>query len=802
MSRRLVARFFTGACVALLVSFSPFWSLAAQPASKAAATPGKSSSARSQVDFARDIRPLLSDACYTCHGPDSKARATDLRLDTRAGAFADLGGYKAIVPGDLKESQLYQRITSSDADEQMPPPDSTRRLSKREIDLLRRWIEQGAQWRNHWSFERPEPQPLPQVNRGDWCRNPIDRFVLARIEAAGLEPSPQASRETLIRRLTLDLTGLPPTLQEIDNFLADVSPAAYERLVDRLLASPRYGEHMAAAWLDAARYSDTNGYQQDRTRTMWPWRDWVVRSLNAGMPFDQFTREQVAGDLLPGATRQQQLASGFHRNHMLNGEGGRIAEESRVEYVVDRVETTGAVWLGLTTGCARCHDHKYDPLSQQEFYQLYSYFNHIEETGRVDRGGNANPVMRIPTPEQQRRIDELEAQLARLATKAKLTDQEKKHRDSLKKQLGALKKSVVEVMVMRDRKQPRPTFVLRRGQYDKPDKKQPVEPAVPSVLHDLPPGAPPNRLALADWLVAPENPLTARVVVNRQWRRFFGQGLVTTAEDFGAQGEPPSHPRLLDWLALRLQETGWDVKRLHRLIVTSAAYRQSSKVTPELLERDPQNRLLARAARFRLSSLALRDQALAASGLLVGEIGGPPVKPYQPAGVWADFSLGKIKYQRDRGAALYRRSLYIFWRRSVGPTMLFDSPSRQVCTVRVSRTNSPLHALTTFNETGYVEAARNLAARLLAPRDMADKERLARGFRLATARRPEPRELEVLTAGLERALGHYKKHPEDAKKLLATGESPPPAGIDPARLAAYTAVAATILNLDEVLTRE
>jgi hypothetical protein len=573
-------------------------------------------------------------------------------------------------------------------------------------------------------------------------------------------------------------------VEELDAFLADTSEAAYERVVDRLLASPRYGEHLAADWLAAARYADTNGYQTDATRTMWPWRDWVVRALNANLPFDQFTIDQLAGDLVDHPTTDQLIATGLHRNHALNGEGGRLAEESRVEYVVDRAATTGTIWLGLTVGCARCHDHKYDPISQRDFYRLYAFFNNIDETGGVDAQGNAKPVMALT-------LDEHGPQPAP-------PPNAQPEPETNAEQPSA---PVVEVMVMRERSAPREAFVLQRGQWDQPDKTQPVTAGVPQSLPPLPDGLPVNRLALARWLVSDNHPLTSRVAVNRAWQHFFGIGLVKTSEDFGTQGERPSHPELLDWLASWYVDNGWDTKALHKLIVMSATYQQASGASAELIAMDPENRWLARGPRFRLSSQALRDQALAISGLLVEKIGGPAVHPYQPEGVWEAFSLGKIRYTQGHGDELYRRSLYTFWRRPVGPTMFFDVADRQVCTVRQSRTNTPLHALTLLNDTTYVEAARVLAQRLLADPDPSPRRRLRHAFRMATARRPREQELNSLIAALDFLRVEFAADPDAANQLIRTGEAPLPTEIDVAELAAYTGVMNVILNLDEVITR-
>jgi len=497
------------------------------------------------IDFNEQIRPILSNACYACHGPDANTREADLRLDSRAEAFADRGGYHAIVPGKPGESEIITRLKSDDEYLKMPPPDAHQQVTDEQIELIERWIESGAEWQEHWSLIPPEAVASPQVKNKSWPRNPIDAFILDRLESEGLAPSKPANKETLLRRVTLDLTGLPPTLEELDAFLADDSPGAYEKVVDRLLASPRYGEHMARYWLDAARYSDSNGYQREGTRTMWPWRDWVVRALNENMSYDQFTIEQLAGDLLPEPTRDQLVATGFHRNHMLNGEGGRIAEESRVEYVVDRVETTGTVWLGLTAGCARCHDHKFDQLTQNEFYGLYAFFNNIDETGRVDRGGNAKPVLPLPTEEQLARRKSLEAEQAQLQTRLESASEEekkslKKELEKNKKSLENLKKSYMVTMIMKNREKPRETYRLKRGQWDQPDKSQEILPGVPACFPPLPEageGERHNRLDLARWLISPDNPLTARVAVNRDWQHFFGTGLVKTAEDFGTQGE-------------------------------------------------------------------------------------------------------------------------------------------------------------------------------------------------------------------------------------------------------------------------
>jgi hypothetical protein len=802
-----------------------------------------------KVDFGRDILPLLSDNCFHCHGPDAKNRKAKLRLDDEQNVKKVR---EVIVPGKIEESELYRRLTATDPKEKMPPPRSNRKLTPGQIAQVKRWIEEGAPWGQHWALRplsRPEvPRPTQYSAQ---VRNPIDAFVLARLESEGLSPAPAAPRETLIRRLSLDLTGLPPTPEEVEAFLRDPAPDAYERLVERLLASPGFGERLAWDWLDAARYADSNGYQGDNDRTMWPWRDWVVAAFNRNLPYDQFTIWQLAGDLLPSATAEQKLATAFCRNHMINGEGGRIPEENRVDYVMDMAETMGTVWLGLTFNCCRCHDHKYDPLTRRDYYRLFAFFNQTPVDGS---GGNPQtpPVLEVVSESQRTHLAELANKVRRLAEEldrfeqsafpqpmGKSADQSAKAaalpaaiRAILKsaasrrstEQLSLLEKqriapdhvarvrklraavterdkfsrSLPRVMVMEDMARLRPTFMLDKGLYDKPGEQ--VAAGVPASLPPLPHGVAPNRLGLARWLVAPDNPLTARVTVNRFWQMFFGTGLVKTPGDFGVQGEKPSHPELLDWLAADFVASGWDVKRLCHLLVTSATYRQASKVPPGMQERDPENRLLARGSRYRLPSWMIRDQALAASGLLALQVGGPSVKPYQPAGVWEEATFGMKQYRPDKGAALHRRSLYTFWRRIIGPTLFFDSASRQVCTVKQPRTNTPLHALATLNDVTYLEAARNLAERVLTT--AAPPERVEVAFRLVLARRPTAEEARVLQASVDRLRGEFTRDPRAAQKLLSAGETRRNGMLDPAEHAAYTVLASTILNLDEALTRE
>jgi hypothetical protein len=757
----------------------------------------KAPSRPAPLTFNRDVRPILSDACFHCHGPDKAKRKGGLRLDTEEGARS------VLAPGNPEKSELYLRITAHEKDKRMPPAKSGRKLEAPQIATLQRWIREGARYEAHWAYIPPKRPAVPSVLSP--VRAPLDAFIVERLSRQGLALSPQAPRSTLIRRVTFDLTGLPPSLEEVDDFVRDTRPDAYERVVDRLLASPRFGERMALDWLDSARYADSNGYQSDGTRTMWPWRDWAVRAFNANLPFDQFTIQQIAGDLLPGATTEQKLATGFHRNLPLNGEGGRIAEESRIDYVVDRVDTTATVWLGLTLGCSRCHSHKYDPFTQKDYYRLFAYFNSIAESGAVDRGGNASPVLSLATPEQTKRQQTLQTEVRSLEEQekkadAKLKPEVQKKLKAKRDELAAVNRTIVSVMVMEDLPKPRQTAILIRGAWDKPGEK--VTHGTPASLPPLPKDAPPNRLGLAKWLVDANNPLTARVIVNRYWQLLFGVGIVKTAEDFGVQGEAPSHPELLDWLAVEFRESKWDLKTLLRLIVTSATYRQSSRVSPALRERDPENRLLARGPRFRLSSPIIRDQALALSGLLVERMGGPGVRPYQPPGIWEEMSFGRIRYTQDRGANLYRRSLYTFWRRTVGPTNLFDTAARQVCEVKPSRTNTPVHALITLNDPTFVEAARILAEQGRRQGGKTPSERLAWLFRRATARLPSPREQAILERAQKRLLAQYQADRPAALKVLAVGDTSADATMEPAELASYAGVASLILNLDEVITRE
>ena len=1030
------------------------------------------------IRFDRDIKPILSNHCYPCHGPSESDREAKLRLDVQKEALAARKKGPAVKPGDLAGSGVWKRITHADADERMPPPDAKKPLNARQIELIRRWIKAGAEWSQHWSFVAPKKRAEPRVSDSKWTRNAIDRFILARLEKEGIKPSAEADRRTLIRRLSLDLIGLPPKPAEVEAFVNDRSPKALETLVDRLLASRHYGERMALLWLDAARYGDTSVHHADGPRDMWAWRDRVVKAYNDNLPFDRFSIEQLAGDLIPEATLEQQILSGFNRNNATTDEGGAIAEEYRIKYAVDRVKTTSTIWLGLSMECGQCHEHKYDPVSQEEYYQFFAFFNVSSDKGMQSRKGNAQPMISIPDPAAERELPAIKAKIAAVDAKMKarraaigpafdtwvkkkeaeakdpsrpavqmpgaalldfaidegkggsikdgidpkrvgrikgkaqwtkgrsdhalkfngknyvdlgnVADFERtdrfsyggwvqvepnttgailarmddrssyrgydlyvskgrvsahlinawpgnaikvttkkaikartwhhvmmtydgsskakgvtiyvngepwpwaieqnglratmrtpktlligsrhpgsrfrgmidaiqvydrmlgaeevkalakgdtltpvlaipaakrtkaqveslrkyylnrvdgpykalaKERNALSAREGELNKPVTTVMVMKDMAKPRDTFILNRGAYDAPTKKK-VTAGTPAILPPMAQGDPRNRLGLARWLFRPDHPLTARVTVNRTWQTFFGTGLVATSSDFGSQGTYPSHPELLDWLAVDFRESGWDVKRMIKQIVLSATYRQSSKVSPELLRRDPENRLLGRGPRFRLQGELIRDAALAVSGLLITDFGGPGVKPYQPPGLWKEVGLGgNPKFVQDKGRKLYRRSLYTYWKRSAPPPnmKIFDAPTREECVVQRPRTNTPLQALVTLNDVQFVEAARHLAERMMKEGGAGAKKRAEFGFLLATARRPRPSERAVLIDVYRHGLKRYRGDGEAAKKLLASGESKRDASLDAAEQAAWTVVASMILNLDETLTRE
>lgn len=735
------------------------------------------------LEYNQHIRPILAKNCFTCHGLDPKARKADLRLDVRTVAVKA----GAISPNKPEGSELVARIESKDTDTIMPPPDSGHKLTANEISLLRRWIEQGATYQTHWSFRPLEKIELPETG-AEWSAHPIDRIVFNRLAGAGLSPSEPEGRLRLLRRLSLDLTGLPPTVQEADAFLHDESPDAYEKVVDRLLADQSYGENWARMWLDLARYADTKGYEKDRPRIIWRYRDWVIDALNKDMPYDQFTVEQLAGDLLPEATNEQLLATAFHRNTLENEEGGTDNEEFRVAAVKDRVDTTMQVWMGLTMGCAKCHSHKYDPITQEDYYSFYAFFNQTED---ADRGA---PTIPTPTKEQQQQIETLQAELKTLKQQAKVETEEAKTLTSkieaVTKQLAAVRKLVPSTPIMRElaSTKQRETRIHTRGNFL--DQGDLVSNRVPATFGELSKDAPKNRLGVAIWLMRKENPLTSRVAVNRIWARLFGVGIVETEEDFGTQGALPSHPDLLDWLAVEFRENGWSMKKLLKTIVMSKTYQQSSATTEAQVATDPRNRLLSRGPRFRLSAETVRDQALAASGLLTHKIGGPSVMPPQPGGVWKSTYSGE-DWKNATGPDRYRRALYTYKKRtSPYPAMItFDSGSGEVCQIRRVRTNTPLQALVTMNDTAFVEAAGALASRMEKSADTT-RDQIANGFRMVLIRPAESVELDRLVAlydSLENELPDGDALLKSAG--LTTGD---------ARL---VAVANVLLNLDETLMK-
>ena len=866
--------------------------------------PGQAASSETtKVNFSRQVRPLLSDRCFRCHGPDDNSRAGDLRLDLRAAAHQS-----AIVAGNIQDSELVKRITTNDPEQRMPPVDSKLELSSEEVALLTRWVAQGADYTIHWSYEKPRRPILPETRKNVWARNEIDAFVLARLQAARLEPSPVADRVTLIRRLSLDLTGLPPSIHEVEQFVNDQRTKAYEKLIDRLLASQHYGERMAQDWLDLARFGDTNGYENDSDRSMWLYRDWVINAFNTNMPFDRFTIEQIAGDLLPDADISQKIASGFNRNTTYNEEGGADAEEFRVVYAVERASTTSTVFLGLTLGCAQCHEHKYDPISQKEFYQFYAFFNSVDgELGATGHDIPLPPILSLPTGKQavtlervMTELTELEARiksevakvdiaagpdqtnsagpdetstsdnreaaaglgdivkagntnppepthfetqpaweefeqtreksklpkeifkLVRLKASDRDDEQEQqlhdyfvqyayaptkdsfeplnKRQTELTQEKEKLDKAIPTTMVMVEMDERRPAFVLVRGDFQ--TKADEVTPNVPAIFPPLPPDKPRTRLGLAYWLTDADNPLVARVAVNRLWGQFFGAGLVRTMEDFGVRGEFPSHPELLNWLATEFVRTGWNVKGLQKKIVMSATYRQSSRWRTDAAAVDPYNALLPRQSRFRLSAEGIRDVALTVSGLLNDEIGGPSVYPYQPEGYYSD--KGRWKWPQSKGDDLHRRGLYTFWRRTTTyPTFrIFDAPSREVCTVSRPRTNTPLQALVTLNDPTFVESARVFAERILRNDGLSLEDRLTFAFRSTLSRLPNTDELQMLHKIHDEQLTRFQADNAAATALTKRGDEPVVNDSGVATLAAWTTIANVLLNLDETLTRE
>jgi hypothetical protein len=802
---------------------------------------GTHAAAADAVDYLRDIKPLLARNCYLCHG--AKTHKADLRLDTVAGMRKGGKGGPVVVSGKSEESPLVQALEGTAGMTRMPlkrPP-----LSLAQISLVKAWIDQGAKapahekpddgtgGSMHWAFVPPVRPPLPPVKDAQWVRNPIDQFMLARLEPEGLAPSPEADRVTLIRRLSLDLLGLPPSIEEVDAFLADQRPDAYERLIDRLLQSPHYGERWGRHWLDLARYADSNGYSIDGPREIWKYREWVVNALNQDMPFCQFVIEQMAGDMLPQATTDQRIATGFHRNTQINQEGGIDPEQFRVESVADRVNTTGTVFLGLTLGCARCHDHKFDPISQKEYYQLFAFLNNQDEPtlpiAAPELAAKGEAIQKLINQRAEEFIQQQEAWLKSLSEEQRSGIQRDiqvilnlgyEQRDRKQKQtlmaffkerepalyasakvlndLERRKPKYPTTMVLKERAKPRETHLHISGDFTRPGER--VVPSVPAVLPPLTGTAPPNRLDLARWLVDPKNPLTARVAVNRIWQHYFGKGLVETENDFGTQGSPPTHPELLDWLATEFVARDWSLKAMHRLIVTSATYRQSSRHRPELAKADPYNRLLGRQARLRMEAEVIRDEGLAVSGLLNPAVGGPSVFPPQPAGVFR-FTQVPREWKASSGADRYRRGLYTyFWRAAPHPALIvFDAPDATAACTRRVRSNTPLQALTLLNDEAFLEFAQALAGRVLKEVPAGEAQQIRYLFRLCLARLPSSAESRRLEDLLRQQGDEFRQAPAEARALLPAQL---PAATDVPRLAAWAAVARVVLNLDEFITRE
>ena len=736
-----------------------------------------------KVDFTFHVKPIISDRCFKCHGPDKNAIEAGLSLNTAEDAYKALGDKKdhfAIVPGDIERSELIKRIYSKDPNVLMPPPESNLELTDYEKKILTKWIEDGAEYKEHWAFIAPNKPTLPKVENSSWGANEIDTFILAKLSENGLSPSEPARKEKLLRRLSFDLTGLPPSIEELEQFKNDASPKAFEKMIDHYLGSKDYAEHMAAEWMDIARYADTHGYQDDFERIMWPWRDWVIHAFDKNMPYDRFVTYQLAGDLLPNATKEQILATGFNRNHKITYEGGVIPEEYRVEYVEDRTITFGTAFLGLTLECARCHDHKYDPISQQDHFELFSFFNNINEKGLIsNQTETPEPYMIISEKEQQGVYDFINFQKS--------------------------EKKEIPLMVMKEMEESRPTFILNRGAYDQPSQQ--VYPNTPESLLPFSEALPKNRLGLTKWLFHKDNPLTARVAVNRLWQRMFGSGLVSTSFDFGNQGALPTHPELLDFLALKLQDEGWDLKKMLKYMALSATYQQSTRMSEEGLQQDPENKWLAHAPRLRLPAETIRDQALHLSGLLSKEIGGPSVKPYQPEGIWEETTGGgggtTATYVQGKGADLYRKSLYTFWKRTVPPPsmMTFDASSRDLCSVQRQQTNTPLQALVLLNDPQLIEAARVMAYNEILVNQNDINKQIATLFQKATSRLPEADEITMLQDYYDQTLLKIKSQEINADEYLSIGAFRTEEQIPKEEWAALALTAHTILNLDETITR-
>lgn len=744
----------------------------------------QSQSGSEAVSYNFDIRPILSDKCFACHGPDAKKREAGLRLDLAESAYAKLKDGKgvAIFPGKPEQSELYRRITSPDPSYQMPTPEShLGLLTETEIGLVKQWIEEGAKYERHWAFTTPVLPAVPEVSKGDWPKNEIDHFVLRKMEGAGLEPNEEAGKSHLLKRVALDLTGLPPTVEMQKQFEADNSEKAYEKVVDQLLAQKTYGEKMAVHWLDVARYADSYGYQDDEMRTQWPWRDWLINAFNKNMKYDQFLMWQIAGDMLPNASKEQILATAFFRNHKYTEEGGVIPEEYRIEYNIDKTKTFSTGILGLTVECAQCHDHKYDPISQEDYYRLFAFFNNSKELGFEGAIDNTRPA-KIPI--------------------MTISDEEAK---SLLTFINRPDTSRLMVSVLGDQEDTlRPTHILNRGSYDAPGRVVTAS-ALPAVMRFDTAGLPQNRLGLAKWTVSKSNPLTARVFINQIWQEFFGRGIVKSTGDFGMQGDLPTNPALLDWLAVDFMNHGWDVKRLVKQIVTSATYRQSARVTEEKLKADPENIYLSRGPRYRLPAELVRDMVLSTSGLLNPQIGGPSVKPYQPKGLWEAATSGRgtlRTYQQDKGDALYRRGMYTFIKLTVPPPsmIIFDASNRDHCEVKRSKTNTPLQALVMLNDPTVLEASRVMAERLVVKSTDAEAN-IRASFQRIVCRQPTDKEVALLKKYYNEEAAMFSKQQAQAAKVLNVGEYPHEAKADKVRAAAMMRVINTLYNMEETITK-
>jgi hypothetical protein len=734
------------------------------------------------VSYNFNIRPILSDKCFKCHGPDANKRQANLRLDIQENAYValkDEPDKHALVPGDPDASELYRRITTADSSEMMPAVKSNLKpLTPYEVKLIRKWIKQGAKYEKHWAFVPPKSSQVPEVEDKSWPKNTIDYFVLHKQEQKGFKPNPEADKERLLKRLCFDLNGLPPDVALMDRFLADKSPNAYERMVDELMARPQYGEKMALRWMDIARYADSHGYQDDNYRTQWPWRDWVIHAYNENLPYKDFITWQLAGDLIPNHTKEQLLATGFNRNHKITEEGGVIDEEYRVNYVTDRTNTFGKALMGVTLECAHCHDHKYDPFSQKEYYQMFSFFNSVKEPGLQSTVGGPETYAKRPMMQ--------------------ISNEDAK---SILKFVNKTDTGKLIVSIMGDSEVYRKTYILKRGNYDSHGDE--VFPGTPKAILPFNNAYPKNRLGLADWVFDDKNPLTARVYVNQIWEEFFGRGIVKTLGDFGMQGELPSNPELLDWLAVDFKTHGWNIKRLVKQIVMSATYRQSAVVTPDKLKNDPDNVLLSRGPRNRLPAEFIRDMILASSGLLNKTIGGPSVNPYQPPGLWESTTSGRgqlASYRQVHGPNLYRRGMYTLIKRTSPPVemAIFDASNRDQCEVQRMRTNTPLQALEMMNDPTMLESARVSAQKMLQDNSQ-PKDKIYTAFRRIICRKPTDKEMSILTSYYQDQLKSINQ--KDAEKLLAVGEYPVPANMDKIKLAAMMKVIDTIYNLEEAITK-